>query len=405
MKAEQDKDFQINYVGIDISQNVFEICVINGDGKVSKTFSISSDNQGFNSLLHNITPGTKPIFAMESTGSHSGNIFHYLTKKGYKCLDFNPYDVSRLREAFSKRMKNDAIDAFVLAQAARMNVLKHSSKEVEYIQLQDLLERYHDLVDRKTTMINQLRANLVETFPEITKIFKYIDSISMMTILLNYGSTSAFADANLIQVKSSINQLGGKVTMMKLEKLQELCNETVAWKQDRFYRLIIQSQIRELSAIKKEIDLTDEILDEFVERNFSEKIQLLRSIPGFGKVTALRTLAILGDHDRFDVESDGKGAKRVSSFLGFGVREYSSGPRSIKGKISKRGDPRLRGLLYMAALSAIRKDEAIASYFQKKKDRSGGKNATVAVSHLLIRRAYGVLKTGKKYNPKIPAAG
>ena len=102
---------------------------------------------------------------------------------------------------------------------------------------------------------------------------------------------------------------------------------------------------------------------------------------------------------------DGKGAKRVSSFVGFGIREYSSGPRSSKGRISKRGDGKLRGFLFMAAFSAIRKDKDIAAYFQEKKQRSGGKNAAVAVAHLLLRRCYGVLKTGRRYNAAIPAAG
>ena len=59
----------------------------------------------------------------------------------------------------------------------------------------------------------------------------------------------------------------------------------------------------------------------------------------------------------------------------------------------------------MAALTAIQQDQDIAEIYARKKERSNGKKAVVSIGHLLLRRGYGVLKTGKVYNPAIPMAG
>jgi transposase len=399
------KDYAPCYFGIDISRDNIDICLIDDDGKVLKNLRLSSNKTGFENLVELIPPQRSPIFCVENTGPHSGNLFHYLKQRDFDCLMANAYDVSRLREAFSKGVKTDLIDAFVLAQAARMQVIKHSSKDMEYVYLQDILERFHDVKESKTALINQIRANLVETFPEITKVYKKIDSISMLTILSHYSSSQSFKDVDLGRVKDQIELNGGRSTMGKLQTLQELCRDSVAWKVTVFHERIIQSQIREFQSLLSEYNEVEKLVDEYVEVKFSDKMELLQSIPGVGKIVAMQALAVIGDHRRFDLKRDGKGSKRVSSFVGFGLREYSSGSTTRKGGISKRGNPTLRGQLFMAAFSAVRYDVSIAAYYESKKERGGGKLATVSVAHLLLRRIYGVLKSGKKYNPAIPAAG
>jgi transposase len=95
----------------------------------------------------------------------------------------------------------------------------------------------------------------------------------------------------------------------------------------------------------------------------------------------------------------------VSSFVGFGIREYSSGQRMIKKGISKRGNSRLRGMLYMAAMNAVRLDDGFrASHNRYKEDGGSAKKSLTNIAHTLVRRSYGVLKSGRSYDPKIPVA-
>lgn len=405
MNLEENKTLPRLYIGIDISKDFFEICHLMEDGKVTRTYQITSDRKGFEELLASIPGGYDPIFSMESTGSHSGNLFHYLDQRNLEVILCNPFDISRLRDAFSASVKTDIIDAFVLAQASRLNTIKHSSKEFGYINLQDILYRLDDLVERKIALTNQLHANLVETFPEITKIFRDITCKASIAILLQCQSSEQFLQAKNTEIRDCVKKNQGRITPEKLCKLKEFCKSSVAWKTNHFYQDIIKSQVRELKIIKDEIVSMKKLLDKYIQKNFPREMQLLMSIPGVSGMTASLTLAVIGNHERFDREGDGKGAKRVSAFVGYGVREYSSGHKRAKFGITKRGNSKLRGNLYMAAMSAKRLDRDIGKFFTEKKERSNGKSALVAVSHLLLRRAYGVLKSGKVYNANIPAAG
>ncbi len=405
MNYQKEKHLATLYVGIDISKEIFDICQMQEDGKVVKAFQITSDRSGFNQLIASIPKGENPLFVIEQTGPYSGNLEYFRDKGGYNYILCNAFEVSRLREVFSYRTKNDVIDAWVLAQAARMNVLKHSSRGFKYTYLRDILERNYDLKDRKTALLNQIQACVVESFPELPKIFKKFQCNACLAILSQYQSPEQILKAEDDEIQEVVRKNNGRISKSKIEKLKKLCAESVAWKNNKIYLQIIKSLVRELQIIKEEIEVTLILLDEYIDDTFPQEIELLKSVPGIGDITACHMLAIVGDHRRFDPENDGKGSKRVSSYAGYGVIEYSSGHRSKRYGLNKRGDSKLRGLLYMAAITAIRVDPDLAKKYGLKKDRSNGKKALVSISHLLLRRGYGVLKTGKMYNQAIPMAG
>ena len=101
MTVEENKDLAPLHVGIDISRDIFEICMMHADGKVVKTFQIGSDRTGFKKLISVVPENVQPVFVMESTGPHAGNLMNYLKVRGYDCVLSNPFEVSRLRDAFS----------------------------------------------------------------------------------------------------------------------------------------------------------------------------------------------------------------------------------------------------------------------------------------------------------------
>ena len=133
MNYTNQKTLQSLFIGIDVSKHFFEICFMNESGIVLNTFQISPDFKGFNKLLKLLPKARSPVFAMENTGPLAGNLCHYLKKKNYQVIMSNPFEISRLRDAFSKSVKSDLIDAFVIAQALRMNVLKASQKDEDYV--------------------------------------------------------------------------------------------------------------------------------------------------------------------------------------------------------------------------------------------------------------------------------
>jgi transposase len=73
------------------------------------------------------------------------------------------------------------------------------------------------------------------------------------------------------------------------------------------------------------------------------KCQRLMSVPGIGPLISTALVAAIGTGEAFDRGRD------FGAWLGLVPRQYSTGGRSILGRISKRGSRYLRTLLIQAA--------------------------------------------------------
>jgi hypothetical protein len=114
-------------------------------------------------------------------------------------------------------------------------------------------------------------------------------------------------------------------------------------------------------------------------------VNQLCTAPGIGPVTAVAFVVTLDDVTRF------RTAHQVEGDLGLTPREYSSGERQHRGRISKTGNARMRSLLVEAAWRLLRtKDPAAAplrAWAEGIAQRRGRSIAAVA----LARRLAGVL--------------
>jgi len=147
---------------------------------------------------------------------------------------------------------------------------------------------------------------------------------------------------------------------------------------------------QEIEKIRKQInDLIGENPD------LKEREELLKSIPALGKATIPRLIAELDDLDKFN------NVREMVAFIGLAPREKLSGS-SIKGKprLSKIGHARLRKALYMPALVSIQCNPVMIDFYNRLKDKGkNGKVIVCAIMRKLVHVIFGVLKSGKKYDP------
>lgn len=125
--------------------------------------------------------------------------------------------------------------------------------------------------------------------------------------------------------------------------------------------------------------------------------ELLDSVPGLGEKTIPALLSHYGGGQRFDK------AKAAAAFAGLDPRERQSGT-SVRGKprLSKVGHASLRRALYMPAMVAITK----TAWGRAFRDRlvANGKPPMVilgAMMRKLVHVAFGVLKSGKPFDPAL----
>jgi len=128
----------------------------------------------------------------------------------------------------------------------------------------------------------------------------------------------------------------------------------------------------------------------------------LRTAPGIGPVTAVAFVATLDDVGRF------RSAHQVEAYLGLTPREYSSGERQHRGRISKTGNARMRYLLVEAAWRVLRsKDPAAAplrAWAEQLGQRRGRSIAAVALARRLAGILYAMWRDGTDYRAPQGAA-
>ena len=123
---------------------------------------------------------------------------------------------------------------------------------------------------------------------------------------------------------------------------------------------------------------------------------LLETIPGLGDKTIPQLLAYIGRPERF------KSVKALIAYAGLAPLIQQSGTSLNKKKgTHPLGHQVLRRALYFPAMVAGRHNPVIARFWQRLvAQNKPGKVIVVACMHKLLAIAYGVLKSGKPFDPK-----
>ncbi len=161
----------------------------------------------------------------------------------------------------------------------------------------------------------------------------------------------------------------------------------------------VRESVEELIAhLSEQIKRTQALIREHIDNHPDLKRQreLLDSIPGIGETTAAALLAEVSDFSRY------RSARQVAAFAGLVPRERQSGS-SVRGRVrlSKIGNARLRRALYFPAITALRCSEFFKQWAKGLRERGKCKMSVIgAAMRKLIHLAYGVLKTGKPFDPE-----
>jgi transposase len=124
---------------------------------------------------------------------------------------------------------------------------------------------------------------------------------------------------------------------------------------------------------------------------YSERVALLRSIPGIGLTNSMVILTEVEDVGRFAKD------EKFASYVGLIPTSHSSGDKEKKGEITFRSHDFLRKAFIESAWVAVRFDPALLMAYQGLCKRMEPNDAIVRVAKKLLNRVYFVLKNNKKY--------
>jgi transposase len=161
--------------------------------------------------------------------------------------------------------------------------------------------------------------------------------------------------------------------------------------------VVIEDLRDHLHYLEEKINQIKQAMQEHIEAypELKQRQKLIASIPGIGKLTAAKILGEVRDVVDFD------SARQLAAYAGVTPRNVLSGTSvHKKSRISKMGNSQLRKALYMPAIVAQSHNPIVMTFCQRLL-KSGLRPMEVigAVMHKLLHLIYGILKSGKPFDP------
>jgi len=318
-------------VGIDVHRKRSQVAVVTGDGTVELNKNVVNGSEPMLRLIGDLPSGTPVAF---EAAFGWGWLARLLEDYGFEPHLVHPL---RCKAIASARLKNDKVDAAILAQLLRADLLPGAwIAPAEVRQLRALLRHRASLVRLGTQQRNRIHAVAAD--------HGYDRSASYWT-----GPGRGW--------------LAGLDLPAASREIVTDC----------------------LAVIDGLAPLTGRIDGELHARARADpRVKVLRTLPGAGEFTALVMLAEIGDISRFG------SARKLASWAGLTPTVRGSDLTVRHGHISKQGPAWLRWVLNQAAQTAKRSPEFAVAYSSIAK-RRGKKIATIAISRKLLTRAYHLL--------------
>ena len=394
------------YVGIDVAKEKHYVCILDKTRELAvKPFWIYSDILGLRELVVKLAElslnNDDFIIGVESTGAFSENLYEYITDADYKVILLNSYQTAKYRDfSTMKKIKNDSIDAYVIAELLSTGKYKESYiSNDDYQSLKVLGRLKSSLMDKIKTIKREISTVMATVNPEITKVFPNIFSKTALGIIKAYPTATDFLKATPKKLTQIFRHTkGNNFNEEKAKILIELASSSMyAGRAHEARALMIKTNIKILELLcqeKTEIENQIELLVYGKIDDIDSSIDNLKSIPGVADKTISAILGECGDIKRFD------SAKAFIGYLGLYPTQYQSGNSISVGRLAKRGIPIAKHALYMAAVASVMHNEQLRKLFRDKVSAGKSKKeALIIISKKLATIMYSVFKYNKPYEP------
>lgn len=416
----KDKFMSTLFVGIDVSSKTNVLCALDFQGNKLLNLKALNNQPGAEAILDNILSCLDAnslkyvVIALESTSFYSTHIANFLSSNEtllfYKPMVYclNPKSIANYRKSFVDMDKTDPLDAYVIADFARVGrITSEPWRGAQFLALQRLSRHRLHLIESMTREKTYMVSNIYLKFSELAVLDKEDRPFSN-----NYGSTSAAVLTEFLSLDdityASIEDLVEFVAKKGRNRFSDpLQTAKVLQKAARdSYRLdkvlyeplnaSISSSFNVIKAFEEEIKAIDKAIEKTIKGLNTTEYSSLISIPGIGPVFASGILAEIGTITSFD-SHDG-----LAKYAGLTWRVNQSGNyTSDNTRMTKTGNKYLRYYLIEAANSVKNHIPEYKSFYQKKFSevpKHSHKRALAFTSRKLVRLIFGLLTKNQLYS-------
>lgn len=158
---------------------------------------------------------------------------------------------------------------------------------------------------------------------------------------------------------------------------------------------IIRSTNKQMRMLNKELERFELHIDEFIHQHNSiqRNFDLLTSIPGIGRITALYTISYTHNFTRI------KCPRKFACYAGVAPFKNESGTSVYrKPAVSHFANKKLKEVLHFGAMNAIQNEPTLKAYYKRKVEQGKAKMSVLnAVRNKLIHRMFAVIKRQSPY--------
>jgi len=369
------------------------------DGTEIKPFDFVNNREGFERFWQRVSEMRRRhnlheiVVGFESTGPYAEPLLHFLKKKGAMLVQVNPFHTKRLKELQGNSPgKTDQKDPKVIADIIELghglSVIIPEGTSAELRRMTQARERG---IERRTALINQLQDLVFVIFPEFLDVMKGVRSRSSQYLLKHCPRPGDIVDKGIDGLAETLKKVSrGKLGRDRAKALYDAACNSVGIEEGQ--RSIVFEIAETISSI--------EAGEQFIVRIEKEMATELRHIPysrsilsikGISTVTVAGLIGEVGDFRQFRTISE------IMKHAGLDLYEISSGKRKGRRRISKRGRPLLRKLLFFAALNTVRTGGVMHGYYLGYSQRMPRKKALIAVTRKLLRIIFALVRDDSNY--------
>lgn len=331
------------FIGLEDSKKTWKVCARSGKVVVHEA-AMPAEYDVLKSYFNNKFPECS-ITVMYEAGFRGFELHDQLKADSYECIVTPPHTVS---EEKCQRKKNDRIDCRRLAKNLESG-------------------DYHRCYppDRKRREDRQISRLYEQVQRDITRVCNRI-----RRTLEFHGLDRQFP--------------GGAWSRNQYRQVHERLNTMNIAPSMKFTVNTYFDELMNLWELKKRILKELQVLAK--SEPYRRSVEVLKSAPGIGILTAIRLTLEWGDLNRFNRKEE------FSSFLGLVPSDYSTGDQERKGHITKQGNRQVRSWLMECSWRAIKYDPVLLDKFNRVFESTGSKKkAIVAVARKLANRLRTVL--------------
>jgi transposase len=302
----------------------------------------------------------------------------------------------RAADLYAGSAKTDPIDAFVLADFARRNADRLTWLSVTddlLVELRILNGRDVDLAADATRAINRCRDALTAISPALERtVGSRLGQAGVRDVLAKWSTPTALRSAGHARIRTRLAKRSPRIAAKITDEIcAALDAQTITLPGEAAWGRVIADLCSDLDRIISHRDqLAVEIEEVFMAHPLGK---VLVTLCGFGPRTGARTLAEIGDPQRF---ADGG---RLAAYAGLAPVDRRSGRSINSSSQSRSGNHRLKNAMFLAAFVAAQHDPTAKAYYRRK--RAEGKKHNAAVICLARKRCdiiLAMLKTASAYD-------